>query len=270
MNISWDSVTTYLPGVATVSNFELRSQTRKDQIYLRVAEADARISLVKLAFKTIHISGVDAREVDFRYRERLDRPPKAGTEGEAPKEPVNTEFWPEIPGYSNPPDPKPEDIYPLKKKKHPWTIKITGAHVDGPVKVALGSVRIEGDGWVGGGVTVKPRDTITIHRGRLGLDSTRVSIGPEEVTDNLSLNADLRFDAFPAKGAKVPDVLGGISGELSLAGRLTEKAAVSHVITPGVTTFGAGDHRRRTSSSRRESYGPGPSTRCNRMHSTSG
>ena len=43
MSISWDSVVTYLPGVATVTNFELRSQTKKDQIYLRVAEADARI-----------------------------------------------------------------------------------------------------------------------------------------------------------------------------------------------------------------------------------
>ena len=85
MNISWDSVTTYLPGVATVSNFELRSQTRKDQIYLRVAQADARISLVKLAFKTIHISGVDAREVDFRYRERLTGPPRREPRVRRPK-----------------------------------------------------------------------------------------------------------------------------------------------------------------------------------------
>ena len=38
MNITWDSAVTYLPGFATVSNFELRSQTRKDQIYLRVAK----------------------------------------------------------------------------------------------------------------------------------------------------------------------------------------------------------------------------------------
>lgn len=240
MNITWDSAVTYLPGFATVENFELRSQTGKDQIYLRVAEASTRISLVKLVFKTIHIAGVDAEDVDFRYRERLDRPPKAGQEDEPRKEPTMVEYWPEIPGYSNPPDPKPEDLYPLKKKKHPWTIKITGAKVEGPVKVAFNEIRLEGDGWVGGSVTVKPRQTITISRGRLGLDSVRVSFGPEVVTENLALNADLRFEAFPAKGAKLPDILGGISGELSLAGNLSEKAAVSHVITPGVTTFGAG------------------------------
>ncbi len=240
-NITWDSAVTYLPGFATVSNFELRSQTRKDQIYLRVAEADARISLVKLIFKTIHIRGVDAKDVDFRYRRRLDRPPKAGQEEDPDREPEDTAFWPEIPGLSNPPDPKPEDLYPLKKKKHPWTIKIAGAEVAGPIKAAFGSVRIEGDGWVGGGVTVKPRETIRIHRARLGLDSTRVTFGPEVVTDDLSIDADLRFEPFPAKGAKIFDILGGVTGELSVAGNLSEKVAVSHVITPGISTFGAGN-----------------------------
>jgi len=240
MNISWESAVTYLPGVATVTNFELLSQTGKDQIYLRVAEADARISLFKLIFKTIHIRGVDARDVDFRYRERLDRPPKVGQEDKPRKEQVNVEYWPEIPGYSNPPDPKPEDLYPLKKKKHPWTIKITGAEVEGPVKVALGDARIEGEGWVGGGVTVKPRETITIHRGKLKLSPATVIFGPEVVTKDLVIDADLRFESFPAKGAKIGDVLGGISGDLAVNGQLGEQAAVRYVITPGLSIFGAG------------------------------
>jgi hypothetical protein len=239
-HIAWDSAVTYLPGFATVKGFTLRSQTKKDQVYVHVVEADTRISLIKLIFKTIHIRGVDAREVDFRYRERLDRPPKPGREEEPSEPPPNLEYYPEIPGFTNPPDPKPEDLYPRKKKKRPWTIKITGADVQGPVRVALNGVRIEGEGSVGGGVTVKPRQTITIHRGRLGLESTKVSFGPEVVTDNLSITSDLRFKSFPAKGAKFADVIGGVSGTLFLAGRLGEKAAVSQEITPGITTFGAG------------------------------
>jgi hypothetical protein len=239
-NISWDSVVTYLPGVASVTNFELRSQTRKDQVYLRVAEANARISLFKLPFKTIHIRGVDARGADFRYRERLDRPPKKKQNDEPGGEPPNPEYWPDIPGYSNPPDPKPEDLYEIKKKKRPWTIKITGAEVEGPIRVALGDVRIEGDGWVGGGVTVKPRRTIRIHRGRLGLASTKVTIGADVVTSDLKITGDVDFQAFPAKGAKIADVLGGISGELSLAGQIGDRVAVRHVITPGISTYGAG------------------------------
>jgi hypothetical protein len=238
--ITWDSAVTYLPGVATVSNFELHSQTANNQIYLRVAEAHTRVSLVGLLLKTIHLRGVDAEDVDFRYRRRLDRLPKDGRAEDQGKAAENTEYWPEIPGWSNPPDPKPEDLYPVKKKKRPWAIEITGAEVKGPIRAAFGSIRIEGDGWVGGGVIVKPGETITIRRGRLGLDSTRVSFGPELVTDDLALDADLRFEPFPAKGAKLPDILGGISGELSVAGDLSEKAAVSHVITPGVSTFGTG------------------------------
>jgi hypothetical protein len=239
-SINWDSAVTYLPGFATVEGFTLRSQTPKDQVYVHVVEADARISLVKLIFKTIHIRGVDAREVDFRYRERLDRPPKAGQDEEPAGPPQNLEYFPEIPGFSNPPDPKPEDLYPRKKKKHPWTIKITGADVEGPVTVAVNGFRLEGEGSVGGGVTVKPRKTIKIHRGRLGLDSTKVTFGQEVLTDSLSITSDLQFESFPAKGAKVADVIGGISGTLFLAGRLGEKAAVSQEITPGITTFGAG------------------------------
>jgi hypothetical protein len=239
-HIGWDTAVTYLPGFATVEGFTLRSQTKKDQIYLRVVEAEARISLIKLAFKTIHIRGVDARDVDFRYRERLDRPPKAGQEETHSGPPPLLEYFPEIPGFSNPPDPKPEDLYPRKQKKRPWTIAITGAHVDGPVRVALNGARLEGNGSVGGGVTVVPRRTITIHSGRLDLDSITVVYGSEMVSENLSISSDLRFEPFPAKRAELADVIGGISGTLVLAGRLGEKAAVSHEITPGITTFGAG------------------------------
>ena len=239
-NISWDSAVTYLPGFATVKGFTLRSQTPRDQVCVHVAEADARISLIKLAFKTIHIRDVDAKGVDFRYRERLDSPRRNEAE-EGPLEPPgNIEFYPEIPGLSNPPDPKPEDLYPRKKKKRPWTIKITGADVEGPVKMALNEFRLEGEGSVGGGVTVKPRKTITIHRGRLGLDAITVSVGPEVVTDNLSITGDLQFGTFPAKGAKLSDVIGQISGTLFVAGRLGDRAAVSQEITPGISTFGAG------------------------------
>ena len=239
-HISWESAATWLPGFATVEGFTLLSQTKKDQIYVHVVEADARISLIKLVFKTVHIRGVDAKDVDFRYRERLDSPRR--TEGEeGPLEPPpGLEYYPEIPGLTNPTDPKPEDLYPRKKKKRPWTIKITGADVEGPVKIAFNELRLEGDGSVGGGVTVEPRKTIKIHRGKLDLKNTTVTFGPEFLTENLAIHSDLRFETFPAKGAKFADVIGGVSGELSIAGRLGEKVAVRKEITPGITTFGAG------------------------------
>ena len=168
-SINWEKATTYFPGVATVEGFTLRSQTRKDQIYLRVKKARARISLHKLALRTIHIRSVKAEDAEFRYRERLDSP-KRMSEGMYPSvPPPGLEYWPEIPGLTNPPDPKPEELYPPKKKKHPWRIQITGAHVEGPIQVTFNDFSLEGHGWAGGGVTVKPKETITIHRGKLGL-----------------------------------------------------------------------------------------------------
>ncbi|MGD8441432.1 MAG: hypothetical protein PVG53_12945, partial [Holophagae bacterium] len=238
--ITWDSVVTYLPGVAAVTGFELRSQSRRNQVYVRVAEADARISLVKLALKTIHIRGVDASDVDVRFRQRLDRPPKQGQEAREPDDPASVEFWPDIPEWSNPPDPKPEDLYPMKKKKRPWTIKITGAEVTGPISVALNAIRIEGQGSAGGGVTVKPRRTITIHRATLALEPAKITVGPDVITDDLVIDADLRFDTFPAKGAVIADVLRVISGRLTLDGRLGERATLTRVITPGLSITGSG------------------------------
>jgi len=238
--ITWESAATYLPGFVKVSGFELRSQTRKDQVYLRVAGATARISLLQLPFKTIHVRGVDAADVDFRYRERLDRPAKPGHEDEVREPPAYVEYFPEIPDLSNPPDPKPEDLYPRKRKKHPWTIKITGAEVEGPIRVALNGARLESDGRVGGGVTVKPRKTVEIHRARMELKPAVLIYGPETVSDNLEITADLRFAPFAAKGAKPPDVLSGVSGELAITGQVSNQGAMSHQITPGITWTSAG------------------------------
>lgn len=240
-SVTWTSAVTYLPGFVRVEGFTLTSQTLRNQVYVHVDKADARISLVKLLFKTIHIHGVDAEGADVRYRPRLDRPPKVGHEDEPVKEFKDVEFWPEIPGLTNPPDPKPEDLYPRKKKKRPWIIKITGANVAGPISVALKEICIEGEGLVGGGVTVIPKKTVTIHRGKLGLSSTAVTIGPEILAESLAIDADLKIAAFPAKGAKAPDVLAGVTGEFSISGRLAEKAAVTHEITPGISTLGSGN-----------------------------
>jgi hypothetical protein len=240
-HITWQSVTTYLPGLATVKGFELRSQSKVDQFSVRVDRARARIGLISLAFRTISIKGVDAQNVEFLYRQRLDRPVKPGTEEQRSAPPKHLEYWPEIAGFSNPPDPKPEEIYVRKHEPRPWTIKISGADVGGRITVALNAIRIEGRGTAGGSVTVKPKESISIRRGRLGLEGTRVTIGPEVVTEALDIDADVRIDTFPAKGVQTAEVLRGISGSLSVHGTLGQRAAVRHQITPGITMKGAGD-----------------------------
>jgi hypothetical protein len=238
--ISWEAASTYLPGRVSVEGFTLRSQTRRNQIYLRVGEATGRISLLRLLTKTIQISGVDARDADFRYRPRLDRPPKEGDEAAAVGTPEGAEHWPEIPGLTNPPNPKPEDLYPAKRKKRPWTISISSAEVEGPIRVAIEELALSADGRVGGGVRVRPRDSVSIRRGVVDLGRATVTLGPETLTDDLALRADLRFESFPARGAKLAEILGGISGSLALEGTIGDRAAVRLHITPGISVSGAG------------------------------
>jgi hypothetical protein len=238
--ISWDAAATYFPGWVSVEGFTLTSQTRRNQVYLRVGEATGRISLVRLLAKTIQISGVDARDADFRYRPRLDRPPKEGQEAADAGPAESAEHWPEIPGLTNPPDPKPEDLYPAKRKKRPWTIAISGAEVEGPIKLAIEELALTADGRVSGSVRVVPRDSVSIRRGGLDLSRATVTLGPETLTDDLALRADLRFESFPARGAKLAEILGGISGRLALEGTIGEKAAVRLHITPGISVSGAG------------------------------
>jgi len=238
--ISWNSAVTFFPGAASVKGFTLRSQTRKDQIYLSVAEADAWISLSSLITRTIHIRSVNARDVDFRYRERVDSPRRTTEKEQDHELPPNFEFYPEIPGLDNPPDPRPEDLYPGRMKISPWTIKVTGARVEGAIRVALNEIRISGEGRAGGGVTVEPRRSITIHRGKLDLSAATVVSGPDAVAENLEIGADVHIDTFPARGATLPEIVGGLEGTLTVSGRLSQEAAFSQQITPGLTTLGAG------------------------------
>jgi len=242
MLIQWSSATTYFPGVVHVEGFSMRNQSRKVQFYLEVREVRAVISLLKLPFKTLHLRNANATDADFRLRRRLDFVRPADSESQEPPKPaLGTEFFPEIPGLTNPPDPKPEDLYPRKKKRgRPWTIRLGGVDIDGDIQVAIDRFRLEGDGRVGGAMTYKLRDSIRIRRANLDLYSTRLLVDSEIASDDLELKARSRWEPFPAKGAKLPQIIGGVSGTISIRGNVHRKGTLTTQIVPGVTTFGVG------------------------------
>jgi hypothetical protein len=243
MLIQWSSATTYFPGVVHVEGFSMRNQSRKVQFYLEVREVRAVISLLKLPLKTLHIRNVNGTDVDFRLRSRLDfvRPADSESEEEAPKPIAGADFFPEIPGLTNPPDPKPEELYPRKKKRRaPWTIRMGGVDIEGDILVAVDRLRLEGNGHVGGAMTFKLRESIRIRKATLDLRSTRLLIDSEVASDDLDLDVRSRWQPFPPKGAKVPQIIAGVSGSFAIRGNLFEKGAVKARFVPGLTTFGTG------------------------------
>jgi hypothetical protein len=163
---------------------------------------------------------VNARDVDYRHRDRLDFPcwtEESGTP--RPELPADIDFYPEIPGYENPPDPKPEDLYPLDEEVRPWTVKISGARIEGAVRVAYNEAHLDGQGFVGGGLTVVLGKTNAINRGRVRVAPATVLLGPTLLTDDLDLDVDVRVKPFSTVCSEESEIIAGLSGTLTFAGR---------------------------------------------------
>ena len=240
MQITWTSARSWFPGVVTVDELEIRGQTRRIQWYMAADDVHARISLLRLPLKRVHLSSAHTAGIDFRLRRRLDPPTKEGEEG-APPEIRGSQHFPEIPGFTNPPDPKPEDIYPPKKKlKKPWTIHLGGVDIDGPIRVAVGRMRLEGEGVASGAMTYRTRDFVEVRRGNLRLTKGRLIIDSEVASDDLTLDVTSRWRTFPAKGAKLPQILEGVSGSFAIAGNIHTKGSVPIELVPGLPISATG------------------------------
>ena len=217
--VSWESAVTYLPGFFSFKGFTYRSQSMGSQMYVHMAEVDARISLAGLLLKKVHIWGVDARDVDYRHRDRIDFPCWTEESGTPPPElPADIDFYPEIPGLENPPDPKPEDLYPRDEETKPWTVKISGARIKGAVRVAFNEIRLDAQGAVRGGLTVVLGKSNAINRGTVRVASATVLVGPTLLTDDLSLDVDVRVKPFPTVCSEVSEIIAGVSGTLTFSG----------------------------------------------------
>jgi len=232
--VSWESGVTLFPGHATLRGFTYRGQTTAGQTYIHLVEAGGRVSLIGLLSKTVDLRGVDAVDVDFRYRERVDYPCWREDSGQPfPDTPANIEFFPEIPGFENPPDPRPEEIYSQEKEPHPWTVKLSGARIGGAVQFAHNDIRINGEGSVKGGMTIVLGESNAIDRGVVRLGPAAVTWASRELTEDMYLEADVGVKPFPAVCAELPEIMAGTSGNLTIAGSNSDGFAMNvEALTP--------------------------------------
>jgi hypothetical protein len=221
--VSWESGSTTLPGFVSFKGFSYRGQTLGSQTYVHLARVDARISLAKLLFRKLHIRAVHGRDLDYRYRDRIDFPCWSKESGVPfPGIPADVEFYPEIPGLENPPDPRPEDLYSQEPEERPWTIRISGARIRGPVRVAYNGTRLEGEGSVSGGLTMVLKESSAVNRGKMRLVPATLRLGPTILTDDLDLDVDIRVRPFPSVCAEMSEIIGGTSGRLMVSGENSE------------------------------------------------
>jgi hypothetical protein len=218
--VSWQSASTLLPGLVSFKEFTYRGQTLGGQVWLHLETVDARISLRRLASKTLDIGRLDATNIDYRYRDRIDYPCwSEDSRHPFPGIPGDLEFYPEIPGLENPPHPKPEDLYDQEKDPRPWKILISGADVHGFVRVAYNGYRLEGEGSVAGGLTTVLKETSAIDRARVRLVPGTFVWGSHVITDDFDLDLDVRVKPFPAVCSELSEIVAGTSGRVTVAGR---------------------------------------------------
>lgn len=226
--VSWESGVTLFPGHATLKGFTYRGQTTAGQTYIHLAKAGGRVGLIGLVFKTADLRGVDARDVDFRYRERIDYPCWREDSGQPfPGTPATLEFFPEIPGLENPPNPIPEEIASREKPSDPWTVRLSGAHIGGFIRFAYNDLRIEGDGSVRGGMTIVVGESNAIDRGVVRLGPATVTWASGVLTEDLVLEGDVRARAFPTFCADLSEIMAGTSGNLKISGSNSDGFAIN-------------------------------------------
>ena len=111
---------------------------------------------------------------------------------------------------------------------------------DGIVSALAGLITAEQPDAVFLPHTYRTRDFVEVRRGNLALTKGRLIIDSEVASDDLALDVTSRWRAFPAKGAKLPQILEGASGSFAIAGNIHSKASVPIELVPGLPISGTG------------------------------
>jgi hypothetical protein len=154
VEMGYDTAFTWLPGVARVHNYRIRSQDRNIQWTMEVEDADLTVDLPALLQKTFRATRVRATGVAFRLRQKLDTAGAAEPRARA---------LPPLQGFEDPPllpvgpaeAPLTDDNYNL------WTVSLDD--VDATAReIWVDETRLVGPTRARGGFFLKPMRLIQI------------------------------------------------------------------------------------------------------------
>jgi hypothetical protein len=160
------------------------------------------------AFRCCRVRRARGGDFEFRLRSRLT---------EETKDLPAAQFFPEIEGFSNPPDPVPEDIYPPKDPtKKGWHIDLSDVRFRGDIELWFGRLRIGGRGLVGGDVDYQIRGELHLPQTVFELDDGALAFDNQTVVEDLNIAADIVVTPFKPKEVKGKAIFNHVLGSWQL------------------------------------------------------
>lgn len=205
--IHWSWGWSLWPGITYLNNIETQGQSKKIQWYAHLDSVITTYQIVPLFDRVVDLHWVRAKGIDYRQRRRVQP-------GEEPGRDTRTD--PPIPGFTNPPDPDPQKLYPKKPHKAPWTILADRILCDVD-QIWIESLRIAGEAHIDASMSLKVRGPLAFPNVKFKSASTDQWIGDELTFEDLKMDLDLRVNPFVPKQHKGPDIMQFISGQIGLS-----------------------------------------------------
>jgi hypothetical protein len=215
---------TWFPGRVEVNDLKLRFQDQNVQFELTLGHATARLSLVELAKKRLHLKAIDADGVRFLFRHKVTS--VAGNER-------RLLHFPRIEGFSDPPILVP--VPPTDKTKN-WAFLLENVRARG-VELWFMEYRFEGQADVQGAFELAPGRKLWVGPARLDVRSGSLGVGRKRpLARNLRGAFDFRFretNPDPIPGLKI---FRQISAKLALDAELVDLEAANLYLSDASNT----------------------------------
>jgi hypothetical protein len=213
--IHYDAAWTVWPGVVHVRGFQIRGQTPSVQWWGSVDRGILWVRLWDLQDREFIAGPVQGEGVSFRLRRRADAPRKRTV--------TRRGLEPPIPGLSNPPARRPEELYPRsppRRRRDPWHIRLADITFDGVREIWLEEYRFAGKARAAGGFDLRLRRSFELDPTRLDVASGDLLLGERPILAAARGKIQGRIEPFSPAEHRGWDVLRFVSGRAGFGGRV--------------------------------------------------
>lgn len=227
IRMTYDFAWVSTSGQVEVHNLEIRQQSPNDQWLLHVDKGVGFVDVRALLDHTIHVTSAEGHGVSFRWRARADAKRRSTDPGVSldptaaeaaqpfrvvPDAPA-ADWTPPIAGFTNPPLPSPEDIYPSAT---PWRIQLDGIHAETVRELWIGDYQYSGDGEVTGALTLEAHKWLEVEAADLALHGGTITRGGEAMLKQLSGNIAVDLVGTNPEALEGRDLFGQVSAKVAL------------------------------------------------------